>query len=966
MGCRVTLAAVYTIPSGLSFLDVLAAGLWDQSHTDPFQLTDTRVFLPTRRACLAMRDSFLRHNHGQAALLPRMQPLGDVDDDDLVFYDPLIADIPPPIAPLRRRLLLTRLIAARDTALAWDQAALLADALARFLDEAHRMRCDFGRLATLVEAQDLAAHWQQTVQFLSILTQEWPRILAEEGCLDPADHHNRVMAAQIAAWQAHPPSSPVIAAGSTGTQPATADFLKMVASLPQGAVILPGLAHDMDEESWQALDESHPQYAMKHLLEVIGVDRTEVRLWGAESRYSAAPRARLIQESMRPAEVTDAWRHLGAEDIPREAMAGLARIEADHPQEEAQIIGLILRATLEEPAKTAALVTPDRDIAERVAALMGRWGVALDDSAGASLAARPVGAFLTSVLAASSPRAGSVAWLSLMKYPLTGFGLATVECRRRAREVERHVWRTDCPSPAPWLEEAKETLASLTTSWNAPLALPERIAAHIRLAEQVAMTDTESGADRLWCGDEGDAAATWLNDLRMAARDFPDLSGEDYAALFAILIRSVTVRPTFGQHPRLSILGPREARLIAVDRVILAGMNEGAWPPEPSVDPWMSRPMRQRFGLPSPEYRIGQAAHDFMQLANRPDVFLTRSRRAKGTLTLPSRFVLQMETVLAAAGYHNDAHDSLAPTLPWTAWARCLDAPSGPPRPCPQPNPRPPLDSRPRQLSVTDIGLWRRNPYAIYAKHILHLRKLDPLEAERDAADRGTMIHEALHTFILQHPRDLPADALARLLAIGRTIFAAHLADPHIRTFWWPRFERIAEGFVAQEQMRRAEGIYPVQTEVAGRMMFGTFTLTGRVDRIDRLPDGHLAILDYKTGTPPSHIAVAQGLEPQLPLLALIAAEGGFPNLPPCATGALAYWHLTGRKDADKPKAIKGDPAQVMQDAREGLEHLIASFADPSTPYQAVPKAHAAPRYDDYAHLARLAEWGRTRAEDDS
>lgn len=953
---------VFTIPPEVPFLDALAAGLWTNADGDAVKLADMRIFLPTRRACRMLRESFLRLTGGKPILLPRMQPIGDIDEDELLFADTSIeSDIAPAITPLRRRLLLARLIKSRDAGMPIDQAAHLAEALGRFLDEAQIRRCDFKKLGSLVENRELAQHWQETVQFLSILTEAWPKILAEEGCLDPAERRNRVLAAQAAAWRAKPPAFPMIAAGSTGTMPATAELLDAIASLPSGCVVLPGLDRDMDEEQWQAVDELHPQHGMKELLGLMRIDRKLVKEWGHAGK---SPRFALLREAMRPAKVTEEWRGLTQEKILPKALSGLSRATFAHPQEEAQAIALMLRQALQHPDKTVALVTPDRNLAERVAILLSRWGIEANDSAGVSLAEQPVGSYLSSVIAVAAPRSGAVDWLSFLKHPLAACGLSLAECRAKARQVELHHWRSEKPESAPWFENVKNTLRVLTDVWETERPLAAWLDDHVRLSEQLAASDDKSGVDRLWKNEDGDAAADWINDVRQASGDFPPVTGDVYQNLFNELLRQVSYRPSHGAHPRLNILGPLEARLLCPDFVVLGGMNEGVWPPEIVVDPWMSRPMKKDFGTASPEYRIGLSAHDFVQLASAPQVIMTRSVRSGGAPTVPSRFLLQLDTVLQALGYSTKDEDALEAVEPWQVWARMLDGPDDI-RPCDKPEPKPPLDLRPKELSVTDIGLWQRNPYAIYAKHILGLRKLEPLEAEPDAADRGNLIHEILEQFVREYPKDLPADALEKLLSLARAKFDAYKNHADVQAFWWPRFVRIADWFIAKENERRSSGTRPIATEVSGHIAFGDFILKGRADRIDRLADGSLSIIDYKTGGVPTEKEVKAGIEPQLPLLSLIAERGGFKDVEPKQSGELAYWKLGGGRsdNSNKDKPYTDIIPALAAEAEAGLKEMIKAFADPATAYQAVPKPLRAPRYDDYAHLARLAEWGRSNED---
>ncbi|NTU76624.1 MAG: double-strand break repair protein AddB, partial [Alphaproteobacteria bacterium] len=317
-------------------------------------------------------------------------------------------------------------------------------------------------------------------------------------------------------------------------------------------------------------------------------------------------------------------------------------------------------------------------------------------------------------------------------------------------------------------------------------------------------------------------------------------------------------------------------------------------------------------------------------------------------------------TVLRALGLQNDEADALAPSDPWKSWSLQLDAPDGL-APCAPPEPRPPLQARPVQLSVTEISTWQRNPYAIYARRILRLKKLDAIDADVTAADRGTIIHNALEKFLAAHLKTWPDDPLEALLAAGRGAFAPFADRPQVAAFWWPRFENIARWFVALETERRQQGFRPLATESEGRLLLanGTFTLHGRADRVDLQPDGAAAIIDYKTGTAPTNKDVENALEPQLPLLALIAEEGGFEKLGPLRAGSLGYWLLKGGDEGETQQSVKGDPAQLIAAARERLEFLLRAYADPAMPYRAIPRAQLKPKYDDYAHLARLAEWGR-------
>ncbi|WP_044561915.1 double-strand break repair protein AddB [Azospirillum sp. B4] len=990
-------ARLFTIAPGLPFVDALAAGILDRMGDDPLALSRVTVLLPTVRAVRSLREAFLRLSGGRPILLPRLSPLGDVDTDEVVFTQGG-TDLPQAVPALRRQLLLARLVMrAPGLAATPAQAVSLAGELAGLLDEVQTEGCRFEDLTRLVP-DDYARHWQVTLKFLEIITQHWPALLADEGGVDPARERELRLRALADTWRANPPPGPVIAAGSTGSIPATADLLAVVAALPEGAVVLPGLDLDCDEATWQDLDEAHPQYGLKRLLERLDARRAEVRPWplpdplpeALRARQGSPARARLIGEALRPAGTTEAWQDLGAGPLATEAeaaLAGLSRLDAATPQEEAAAIALMMREALETPGRTAALVTADRDLARRVALALKRWDIAVNDSAGLPLTQSAVGSYLR-LLADWAAEPAPLALLSLLKHPLAAGGQHPSFFRAQVRDLERAVLRG--PRPADGFDGLRLALAQaeprrfdahgdpdahrarltafvdgleailrplLAAMGGTGRTLADWLDLHARTAEALAASDSQPGAERLWRLDDGEAAATFVHEVQDAGADFPELGGPDYAAVISALMVGRAVRPRYGLHPRLYILGLLEARLQQFDLMILGGLNEGTWPPQPKADPWLSRPMRQRFGLPTPERHLGQTAHDFAQACGAPVVVLTRSERVEGTPTVPSRWLLRLDTVLKALGRPAALRTGMGR---WTSWTESMDTPAAV-RPCAPPEPRPPVAARPRRLSVTQVETWMRDPYALYARHVLRLEALDPLDADPGAADRGTMIHDALDAFIKANPGTLlPDDALDQLLRFGRQAFAPYSGLPSLETFWWPRFERIAAWFVALERDRRAGGVQPLVTEARGSLTLETagrpFEIIAKADRIDRHPDGSVALIDYKTGSPPRAREVELGFAPQLPLEAAIALSAGFGIRAPMVE-QLAFWRLTGGEPAGQVVALKLDPARLAAEAVEGLRQLIDLFDSPDTPYRSQPRPGMAPRYSDYLHLARVAEW---------
>ncbi len=969
-----------SLPPGAPFLDEVARLWLDRFGADP--LARGLILLPTRRAARALAEAFLRATDGKPLLLPRITALGAIDEAPLALSGAL--DLPPAVPPARRLAALSALIlklpVAEGGVPTADRAWMLAQELAGLMDEAERMELDLPGALDRAADTEHAAHWQRTLQFLAIVTRAWPDWLAANGMANPAARQVALLHAQAREWQDNAPAEPIWIAGTTAGIPAVARLLKVVAGLPHGLVLLPGLDHAMPDDAWDDVGDSHPQGGLKALLAGLGAARGDVTLLA-----ETPARAQLLATALLPATALHTWR-----DTAPPPPAGLLRLEAADAQEEAAAIALILRDTLETPGQRAALITPDRALARRVTAELLRWGVVADDSAGEPLAETPPAVFLRLLADAAVGGFAPVALLALLKHPLAAAGMPPATCRRLARALEVAVLRG--PKPAPGLiplrrviegkdppalaellaalESACEPIMRITASARAAPA--DLLTGLIEAAEALAATDEEQGAARLWAQEEGEALATALSDALDAFTLLPEqprttLPGLLDAILDGIAVRSrraLRGREAASEHPRVFIWGLLEARLQSVDVAVLGGLAEGVWPPATDPGPWLSRPMARKAGLPSPEERIGQAAHDFVMAAcSAPVVVLSCPRRRDGAPCVPARWLVRLDAMLAGARARLDHH-------PAAAWARLLDQPAGPPRPVPPPAPRPPLALRPRRLSVTEVQTWLEDPYAIYARHVLHLKKLKPLEEETDAADYGTLVHDGMRRFLDEYGATWPPNAAAELrVAMNQALEHAGLRRA-LAEWWAPRLARIAD-WVAEEEVRRRSLSRPlaIETEQSGRLLLddASFELRGRADRIERREDGRLAIFDYKTGKPPGQKQVDAGFAPQLPLEAAMAASGAFGQAIAGAAAELVYWHLSGGYEPGKVYTLfDGKPELVEAGAAAALDNLrglIAAYDDPDRAYLAQPHPGRAPRFADYAQLARVAEWSAAGEE---
>ena len=979
-----TAPAVYTIPAHRAFADALAKGLIAQhGGGDGLALARGIILLPNNRAVRALRDAFVRES-GAGLLLPRLVPVGDIDLDEKIgnALAPMGEEgaFPPAISNVERLMVLTRLVMAerekQHESVDLGEGYRLAVALAQTLDQ---LIVEKKGPHDLTEARDddLSAHWDKAFQLFGLLFELWPKELEKRGCIDAAERRNRLLDAVASRWTAQPPDRFVVAAGIVTTAPAVAGLLRAVAYLPQGMVVLPDLDQNLSEEQWREIgpvdgcawepgapepQETHAQFALKQLLHRMGVNRNEVALWRWGSEHDArAARGKAISNAMLPALLTGTWPEIKPEN---RSLSGVTAIEAADPAEEAQAIAIALREAVETPG-TAALVTPDRQLATRVSAHLARWGIEADDSAGRPLSQLPPGTLLLALAQAGAERFAPVALLAVLKHPLVKTGDERLIWLEQVRRLDLLLRGPRPPAGLAGIASvlSRERGAPLRDWWSgvaASLAPLEVAFAQDRSPADLfaALRETASAltGERIWAGHQGHAAAALFAELEAAAPHGPILADPaGFASMLAQSLAGVAVRPPQGGHPRIQILGLLEARLQQADLMILAGLNEGTWPGLPQPDPWLAPAIRRALGLPGLERRIGLSAHDFANGLGAPRVILSRARRDTSAPTVASRFWLRLKAMTG---------ERWAEDQRLTDLARAIDRPASRTPPYPRPGPKPRPELRPSRVAVTDVDRLRADPYAFYAAKILGLPSLEAVDADPGPAWRGTAAHGVLQRWIEEGPRDPE-----RLRELAREMLAGAQAHPLMRTLWQPRLLKALDWVAAEVAEQAGEGRTILFGEQRGEITRSGITLHGNPDRIDRLPDGSVGIVDYKSGSTATGKQVAAGYSLQLGLLGLIAHEGGFAQWGVARgtdVAAFEYWKLNKAQNREfgsiqSPVDPDGKRGKVptgtfVAFVAEKFDDAARRWLTGDEPFTARPHSDA-PVYTDYDQLMRLEEW---------
>jgi ATP-dependent helicase/nuclease subunit B len=980
---------LYTIAPHGRFLDLLAERVldgtllngWDRSG--PFWLSDITIFLPTRRARLVLAEIFAERLGG-ATLLPDIRTFGAAPDEEAPFLPPIdLPAVPPAIGALERRLILTKLVrqfAISASGFASPPSApeilTLADSLGQLIDDLIIEGGDLRRLDPLMEG-DLAGNWQDVLKFLAPVLEHWPAVLAARGLVDAPTARNEQLRRQAETAPLVYGGRPVIAAGSTGSIPATAGLIKAIMELERGVVVLPGLDTSLTAQQHEMLldganTESHPQYGLARLLRALGRGIGDV-----EELAPGAPRSRIVRRAMAVAGETTGWsgERAGLAPLVGTALDQVSVIAAPNADIEARAIALAARDAISD-RRSVGIISRDQTLARRIAAELKRHGIRVDDPAGTPLFQSSAARLMRQVLAVAAENWAPVDVIALLRNGAVRLGLDRLDLLRRTRHLDLKFRRQRPPAGIAGLKTLTDdvTVHELIDLMGAAL---EPVCALVA-ADSVDARDLVGALSRAMDSLIGGEELPGLVELRAWSAQItalPDggapFAPDNLEAVLSGLMAGEKVQGVERRRDDIHIWGELEARLMNPDLMILAGVNEDIWPGPADPGPWLSRRMRVAVGLAPPERQQGQAAHDFEMALGNAQVIIAYASRLGTSPALPSRLVQRLDAFIGTG----EAAALRARGARWLHDATAIDY-AGPPRPAPRPNPKPPSAIRPRRISVTEVETLMRSPYDIYARHVLHLNRLEPLGSEPSARERGTMIHAVFEQFVQEGLSFRAPDAADTMLDMAREAFKGLDAIEERREIWLSRFQLAAEQFLEWERARHGH-IASRAAERKGEWQFPeleNFVLAGKADRIDLRTDGTYEILDFKTGGVPAPKDMTGYEAPQLLLEAAMVSAGAFPEIAPRASSALTYIKIGLGPAAFQLREFSVRRGLTLMQAvdeiaRRTQGHIETFLIRDHLPMTARirPRTDTGrkPRPGNYDHLARTDEWTLTAGVDD-
>ncbi len=1001
-----------SIPFNVAFLDLIAQKWIKEFGSEQSFISRGMIIVPNQRTVKALINSFIKVNKGKPLLLPRIISIGTIDEDELSFNCKQELLLYPAVNPIRRISILTALIIQMrsqfDNYMQAGEAWNLAKSLADLIDEAEWVECDLKKSLSKAVGDEFAQHWQDILKFLFIITEYWPQWLDDNHLMNPVARTIALLKTQIKIWHESCYQDPVWAVGFADARPIIIEFLSAIMQLPRGRLIVSELQEGLSEESWNNLPVTHPYAETVKMFRGLEIQRTDFEKWDQYCLQTVTrERIQAFQEILLPAEQLDKWySHQCPVDLK-----GCFLIEPLNQQQEAISIALIIRDALETPQKKIALVTPDRNLARRVSLELGRWGVIADDSAGEPLYKTAGAIFLNLILQACVEDFTSLSLLSLLKHPYTCCGIQANLCREYGRLLEVYVLRQFAASGLSTIKAALiqkieeinqldkallkndlsyflsispeiihllnrlEQIVDILTKKSVNYTLNQWVTYLSDVSEHLASNEDQNGEDILWRAEEGNALAEHLRDLIIETDYMKAMKLSEFASVYRASYQGMMVRTRHvlrGRevkelHPRVYIWGLLEAHLQNVDTVILGGLSEGIWPPVVESGAWLSRPMREKIGMRSPDVEIGRTAYAFMALCcSIPEVILSSPLRQENAPVVQSRWIVRLKAWLKGRKSKIQSHFALL-------WMKQLDQPDGLPKPIICPCPKPMLTLRPKSISITDVERWIKDPYEIYAKKILNLQKIVGLEEDCSTRIFGLIVHEGLKNAYKKYGVSWTLEGIEQaLLEVMNK--RQDILVPY-KKWWYARLLKIAHWVYQQERKHRDCQTLPnFYLEQEGYFSFQfndqhDFTLRGIADRIQLNIDGNVEIYDYKTGTTPSCSDVKKGLSPQLPLEAAMAYYGGFDKiLKKRSILKLKYWELKGGIEEGKEINIdnidKTTEINLGDQYWKALQNLILAYFDEQQPYLSRPRPHLIKEYSqsivsfgDYKHLARVLEW---------
>ncbi len=943
------MADIFNISSNYNFFESFAAWLETSFGAG---VSEVKILLPNRRSCREFSE-FLTKKYPHWSKMPKIKAIADISHHD--FLDSFarlevqsIVDEISKIKPLgsfdylfflSQEIVKTQVFGEN---ISFSHALNIASQLKNLFDDIERQEIDMEKIHE-IDDSDLAQHRQFTLDFLKKFYVRVKNSILKDNVFSKVAYQNLIINYFAATIDSQGLKSPLVVAGSTGSVNFSKKLIKSIAADKNGHVVLYGLNQEVERVE----KEVHPQFILSELLKFIEVEKSAV-VEIAEEKFKICDELRvdLLLTSMLPSEETHAWQRLEKNlKVTEDLEKNFSYVQAKNEIEEARIIAAAAsQASLVN--KRVAIIANDHKFVELLKAELRKFLVKYNDARSLNLSSSKLVGLILLLFELLENDFESATLLAVLKHPfsiyldektLVDFEVKVLREQRSGDGLvalkEKIKFAQD--------EEMKNFFASFLENIE-PL---KNLYGNVELSKYfLAITQVI----------ENFSAKTWqeLIELEPAAEELGEFfkklqnAGEfvvdvkESSRFFQSLFAQISYFEHSDSLASIQIMSTIEARLLNFDLMIVSSLNQGDFP-QIEGENWLGRKIRSDLGIDLSAKKYGQNAYDFCNYLSNESVILTRCHVKGGALAIASPFILRLEILCKKLAIKLDdgkKYFDLLEKLDFVEASKIKVKAQ-------ELSPKPPLEYRPKKLSITEIPKLLSDPYQIYAKRILQLRELNRIDYEPEFREFGTFVHKALEDYIKNSQEEF-------FMQKAENIFAKFFISNEAKLIWWPKFENIFQNFIVENKGLQSSKDC---VEVSIKMFVKDVLISGKIDRVSFFGD-EVEIFDYKTGQIPSTKDVACGLQPQLTIYALMLILGSIENLKnisPEKIKSLSYWKLSATAESEVKKVFKDheEIKIVIAAAKIGLEKLIEHFNDSNNGYASDLEPQ---RKHEYSHLARI------------
>jgi ATP-dependent helicase/nuclease subunit B len=941
------------VPSNYNFLESIYLYLINTFENN-LNLSNVTILLPSRRSANELKRIFLNNSKSTSIILPIMKAIGDVDYDDMLLNNIDINilyshnELTKPVSNVKYKLLLIKKILDNYKDINIDIAINLSKELNTFLSDVEKNELKLDDLDNLVD-EEYALHWQKILFFLKNFGEKWQNFLKENNIISKNTNILKTIEVYTKLFKVNPPKNPIIIVGNFVSIKSTMNLIKTISKYNNTYFIFKGFENTLNTDELKEINELHSHFHFNCIVEELNIKNIKNIKYNickiVDDNITAT-----INNAMLPSNLTYKWHAI--DNVAK--LNNVKCVECDEFNDELNIIIFYLLNYIANNGLKNIAIIANVDYAHQIELHLKKWNLPFNNNFGKRFLFNNLVQYLFLILNVYSSNFAPEYLLALLKNNFTYFSYTKNELECKTLLFEKNILdgktnkngMTSYKKNVEYMMDGKTELSEFLEnieSYFEPFKkddfnLKELIYLHLNIAEKIS-----DGADLWFSKDYNNKVFEFFQDLVEQSDCIEVINIQDYISLLAYLLSEQSYSEKYSIYPAINIISLQESRLINYDLVIVPNLNDGVFPVNIATDPYMSKSMRLKFGLPIKEVEIGEVCYDFIQLLSQKEVLLSRSSKMNGETTTKSRFLQRLETFLECKKLALDKCKSIVNTYREYAdiqYNIINDIYKKRPNPLNQ-------EEKLTRLSATNIETLAKNPYDIYARKILKLYRLNIIRKINAAINIGTITHKIFEIYCKEYEKY--RDNIVEL--VNDVLEKSFVDDKISMELYFDKLVGIINEFIKIDSVARQNN-YKILTEEKLDHIIDeeNFKIYAIIDRIEIL-NNNVKIIDYKTGGLPNFNDIIYGEKLQLSIEALILSKNSFniEDLEYLKIESDKYTVVPNEKQKDK---IKID--ELLKNTEEFILKLVKFFNSGLNGYVATSRNK---EYSDYNILSRVNEW---------